>query len=806
MEIIQMKDIRARMHNLSSKTVNEQSNIDAQILIERAKRTKSKSIVEGVLHNWRAIDANDGIALKESVLLFEEISEYCNESFMKSMCNIICEEAIPRVRDGAQTQAYIKQKLGRFKTKVSTKINNNVEDMKNAVTSSIDNFEKNKNQIMDNIKGTSKDKENKKEEVKKECYEKMYNTLENCRVYDRILSNHNKLSKRYNIDKMIDEMAYLGQEEVVYEMCKLIDTYDMDLNYKFNIALENSMYGLYKGSIPYDNSTIVEVVTEYFLMNELVNDDINCIKLALKESRVLSNEDLKSVNYLYRTDIDPYFNKNFLNEEFMNQSDSEVFNDLSNILEASKDNPVKKLLNDFKIQSKNKTPKDVNVLIRKMFSKSPENIIDESPNFFIWIKNFFVFSTFSINIVLGLIVSFTAAFIGMKVKRKEADRMIKVYENDIQKSKKKLKTLKSSADKDKCNKYIQTMEKSLDKLKDYKEDLYSDSENEAKYNDLDESQIDNEELEIIKRINLLETYVDYFVSNGDNNVSKLLNDIESNITKFTLDDIDSLTDIVMVTQDPIKPIQLEEVFTNSIDRVRELDNYNKYMMIDCLNENIYSLKRTKSKFFDEKNIINESYIKSEFMYDLMTLMEELKTIETQGVNEASLTNSLKLASIKLKKAAQNLSDKEKSASRTIDYAMNNLSSAAERSLTVGNREAVIRGSVIPSASKVIKAAIVTGGAALINPVIAVIGLLGTLAVSKKYKVKERQLILDDIEIELKMVDKYIKLAEDKNDLKATKELLVIQRNLERQRQRIKYKMQVEFKQDVPNVAPNTEDN
>ena len=56
------------------------------------------------------------------------------------------------------------------------------------------------------------------------------------------------------------------------------------------------------------------------------------------------------------------------------------------------------------------------------------------------------------------------------------------------------------------------------------------------------------------------------------------------------------------------------------------------------------------------------------------------------------------------------------------------------------------------------------------------------------------MVLDEIEIELKICQKYIDIAEQKNDMKALRELLSIQRNLERQRQRIKYKMKVNFGQ------------
>ena len=56
------------------------------------------------------------------------------------------------------------------------------------------------------------------------------------------------------------------------------------------------------------------------------------------------------------------------------------------------------------------------------------------------------------------------------------------------------------------------------------------------------------------------------------------------------------------------------------------------------------------------------------------------------------------------------------------------------------------------------------------------------------------MVIDELEIELKMCEKYIDIAESKNDMKALKQLLTIQRELERQLQRIKYKMKVDFGQ------------
>ena len=165
-----------------------------------------------------------------------------------------------------------------------------------------------------------------------------------------------------------------------------------------------------------------------------------------------------------------------------------------------------------------------------------------------------------------------------------------------------------------------------------------------------------------------------------------------------------------------------------------------------------------------------------------------------------------LALQKLKKDAVKLSDKEKTISKTIDVTANNMTKAVERSLTNDNREAIIKGSILPSASKIVKAAIGAAGAAvLIDPVIAIIGVLGWLGVSKKYKAKERQMVIDELETELKICEKQIDIAERTEDMQALRQLYRIQKELERQRQRIKYKMRVEYGQKYHDTTETLRD-
>ena len=123
---------------------------------------------------------------------------------------------------------------------------------------------------------------------------------------------------------------------------------------------------------------------------------------------------------------------------------------------------------------------------------------------------------------------------------------------------------------------------------------------------------------------------------------------------------------------------------------------------------------------------------------------------------------------------------------TKELDVNNVSKGLETAMMNENREAVIKGKILPSASKCIKLACITGLAWAISPAIAIIGAIGGFACTKKLRAKERQIIVDDIDIELKMCERYIRQAEDEGDLKKVRQLEIIQRNLKRQQQRIKY--------------------
>ena len=57
--------------------------------------------------------------------------------------------------------------------------------------------------------------------------------------YDRIISNHNKLCKRFNIDRVVRESVFTSSmvSDCVIELCKLVDTYTIPISAKYSICL-----------------------------------------------------------------------------------------------------------------------------------------------------------------------------------------------------------------------------------------------------------------------------------------------------------------------------------------------------------------------------------------------------------------------------------------------------------------------------------------------------------------------------------------------------------------------------------------
>lgn len=153
-------------------------------------------------------------------------------------------------------------------------------------------------------------------------------------------------------------------------------------------------------------------------------------------------------------------------------------------------------------------------------------------------------------------------------------------------------------------------------------------------------------------------------------------------------------------------------------------------------------------------------------------------------------NNVKLALNGIKKGVKNLSAKEQAASRNIDASFSMLVKSMKNALVSDRREAIIKGSVIPSFSKCIKLAVTFGIVTWIVPVVGIISAVGAFAASKKLTKKERALLLDDIDVELEMIEKEIQNAEARGQMKKLRALMRTRKELQRQYQRINLNIRV----------------
>ena len=260
------------------------------------------------------------------------------------------------------------------------------------------------------------------------------------------------------------------------------------------------------------------------------------------------------------------------------------------------------------------------------------------------------------------------------------------------------------------------------------------------------------------------------------------------------DSIDSIVDFSSTVPMVLNKRFIKEALINERNNLRNKDNKfgNDYIRIDVLNENIQKLDKTSNVYGTTNSLKDSIY--------LLKSIKEIANLNNCVMMEMDISNTLKVAIKNLKRGAMNLSDNEKKISSNIDVSVNAVMKSIESALKQDNRDAVIKGRLIPSASKTIKLALSSAVAWAVNPAIAVIGVIGYFGCMKKMQKKERQLILDDIEVELKMCERYINKYEGENDLKKVREVEKIKRNLERQKQRVKYKMSFEYGSD--SVAPS----
>lgn len=953
-----ISDIRKRSRYLAETVAQDsvfKSTLNRAVSLIENENSSASSIVKCIENGIRS----NSIYEETLFDLFEEVADRGTESQIRYVGNLICNEWVAKTRDAAETQTYLRRKMGRITGKLQGQVTNNIKDSIAAIHKATHAAQNNLKTHLNNIQNTGSAIKNavvkkpNRSEKNEQAFaeelikiEEMAGRMAQC---DRILENYNKISKRFNVDRIIqDNTRVNGVNDTVLEICKLLETYDIPDKNKFSLTLETAWYGLHKNSIPFTETQLTTMATDYFLSK---GDNRSMCAYILENSVVVSKKEYKDDDLEVITEEEPEKDEDTLDEyeeavylvyekalnaaakrkladsefglpskkkypmpdaehvrqavRFFNKVDKEDEAELAkNIkkkakqhgveLNPGKNNRLSKylesadilsnrvvtnrddiantdvntligemssyynasasmqslfstpsvtstenthiintlseasfndLFNDFKTSNEGHKESKLSMLIRKLYTKNVDNIIDGTPNLFNYIRAIFILGTCALSPILTAIALVADLFIGLHMKRKETKQMLKCFDEEIATTNKKLSTVTDPEEKKRIKAYLKSLEEAKKKINEYYETLLTDEEVMADDDDDEEednnngqsnSGDDDDDFDFDDDDDDFDWGDDNDLLEGATNktekgiliLSKLSSMTEAISTKPIDKDMcirmlnrvpsisEDFVDISKKYPNVLDPTMLTEALStvNKSAKTNHMSILGRYSVSNAYEEmKRYSYNEDASQHTSIVSEARHLYNSNKILKSLMEIHNNC--MYASPITEASFTNSIKLAMEKMKKNLVKASDKEKQISKSIDVASVNLQKGIENSLTSANREAVIKGSILPSASKIIKACIAGGAVTLFfGPAIAVIGALGWIGVSKKYKAKERQMVIDELETELKMCEHYINIAESKNDMKSLRKLYQIQKQLERQRQRIKYKMKIEFGQ------------
>lgn len=556
-------------------------------------------------------------------------------------------------------------------------------------------------------------------------------------TYDRIIKNYEKIGRRFDFDKIVIERVFTKNDAVreAARICKLIDTYNMSSINKFKVATENYLFVLSKNACPYDTVDIVEAVADYFLLN---SNDKELYTVALESTL----NDMSNYNPFGSSDIAKIVDK--INKPKETDLD-EVIDFNTNRMDAYiaqfKHNPTH-----------TEFVKMIETLPNVVGMKTYINHMD------------IIFDT------LNMINDDTTQYFVTLLKFNEA--LLSCYEG-----KDKTDLLKSLLVI--YERYANKIDKDIvDRMR-----LLVANINES----VDESLI------------TLPTKIDMLLETLESLSEKDANSlIKESFDRFSLDDIDGITQLTKLDPSVIKPTEYQTVLKDTLKTARRkrYKTFEDYEKIDCIKDNLNKLKNIDDSS-DEDMSLDEAIISTKVKEACVNSLYDFTKYPTT-LKEMNIANTIAMASEKVKAKLSDVSSDVSNLSRQFDAQLDQLKGVVNtKDLESENREAVIAGNILPKASRIVKLAITAGVGYFINPAISVIVVLGYLGMSLDAQSKERRKVLEEIELELEMTNRYLKKAEDDGSLEKQRELLKIKKKLESQKARLMYNMAFKHGEALP---------
>lgn len=239
------------------------------------------------------MDSNHDMAIMKSLDLLVELYNYVPPAEVNRERQKVLE-SITKVRDASQFKAYLQRKMALHKGRLKNKINKKISDASEKIK---DLTDKAANGVKDAL-GTNAPSEDQAATAQMETLNMALELACEVATYDRIIFNYEKISKRFDLDKIVLENVLTADDAKVnaIKVAKLIDTYNMRDIQKFKIATEEYLYVLTKNGCKYEIGSVVEAMKDYFLIN---SSDPTAFTAVLESTL----EELSKYNPLSNSDI-----------------------------------------------------------------------------------------------------------------------------------------------------------------------------------------------------------------------------------------------------------------------------------------------------------------------------------------------------------------------------------------------------------------------------------------------------------------------------------------------------------------------
>ena len=656
---------------------------------------------------------------------------------------------------------------------------------------------KNVSQILsDGVKNVS--------ESNKEYYDRITESLNRNIEECRVISNHDLISKRFGVDSFIRENTVFDKDYncVIAELCSYIDTYNFGLDSKYKVALEETLYAMRRANVSITEQQIVEAVTDYFVAVDMHPKDTNGKLFEVMEQVINNNSFFSDCSY-----------PTALKESLTMVNDGEIKTDLEELFKSKEEAFVmesasekwKAAVEAFKAMPK-KTEAALKSLVNTLFIvHRDEDIINNSYNFLSLVFYYTVWvGTLSIGVAPGIISAIALKTINYTAERKYMDRVLKKWYSHRDSVHRKMEKCSDEEKKKKFEEYLKSIDKNIEKLEEYSDRLRGDDEKKSyekrpenytgkkddEFGDFDmnfDFKFDETAKNAIIDLKVMAEAVST-IKWDENTSEKLLE--QDMVESMSGDDLEYISDMTVKYPGLLNPRRVLEAVEYRAKLYRESNDDPLYLNRTILSE----CKAKLEKAIDAQATPEDEDTDKDVIKELNEIAVFSTVVDQRlsAMNELSITSNLKLAADKLMSVASSLSDKEQIISRNIDGACRFLQRSIEKSMSMENREAVIRGDILPSVSKIIKWVCIIGGAAFVHVGLAALVILFKFSMDKKIRTKERQMVADELDVELKMVDKYIADASAAKNYKKEKELLLIKKKLQHQSDRLKWNIKLHW--------------